>query len=536
MLPIQKTCWWFLFQTAMRLTLWFILIFAFSAGMSCAFAVRFFYFEAKPVAIQTSEQKAKILVAKRTIPSGIEITADFTTFQEVAVSEIPPRALSSFAQVYRRQPAYPIPAGCPICEDLLIPCADAASQTAFVPVGSQFVTLDVVHVRQGDKVFLPKEPLSTVLAAGQHIDIHIVPRNEGQGKLTEMKNAVLRTFAAHDSKNNGKLILEKIPIHQIQRLPVADHAGLAKDSLMLMLDKSEATKLTAATKKGQVRILVHQEAAKTLPQLAEIENVVEVAESPVQTLLISLPIEEPLPMETSLVLEQSPSILVEPVPAVPMEIVQNAVPAPQPADISDPVPPAPVPALNFALLPVQTNKTPQNFDQQSESLVAPAPLELIIEEKIPIRNDAPVITLGTSTLRVISDRPAERKPTLTELSPTNESEQETIHPYSETIVELPRITSTIQFLPPGKAAPTKEYPKETANRMESTMAPLDISPVMSPVPTIPQERAKVQGYSPWERRGIYTVPSDEDLGENPKDELPPPPRLLRNINADTQAQ
>ena len=293
----------------MRPILWFTLFIAFSIGMCGAFALRFLYFEAVPAAAQTTEPQVKILIAKRAIPCNVKITADFVVFQEVAVSEVPLGAMTSFAQVYRRQTAYPIPAGCPVCEELLLPQSETATQTTFLPPGSQFVSLDVTHVWQGKKLFSAQEPLSTVLATNQGIDVRVV-LPEAQGRLAAKKNEVLRNFASHDFRNSGDLVLTNVPIYQVQRQFVADHAGSVRDVLKLVLAKDDAAQLAAAARRGQLRIFVHQEPKQTVPPTVEIENLIEVADSTTQTLSFSLPF-EPLPITVPSILERLPSVPVE---------------------------------------------------------------------------------------------------------------------------------------------------------------------------------------------------------------------------------
>jgi len=273
----------------MRLSLWIGLIFAFSVGMCCALALRTFYFEAKSevIQVQTFEPTTKILVATKTIPGGIKITADFVAFVDVPLSEVPVGALSDFNKVYRRQPAYPIPVGCPICEELLQPEADTATEATFIPPGSQLVALDIVHLRQGHTRFSLNEPLATMLDPGQRLDIRLVPRNEMPGRLAELKNQVLQNFSMYDSRNSGELILENVPIHQIQRRILADQTGTPRDSLVLILDQNEAAKLTAASRRGQIRVLAHRnEQTAPMPVMPEpiaVEDVFSIAQhSPVQ--------------------------------------------------------------------------------------------------------------------------------------------------------------------------------------------------------------------------------------------------------------
>ena len=514
----------------MRLRLWFILVLAFSVGMGCAFAFRFFYFDAAPVARQTVEPKTKILVAKRMIPSGVEITADLVIFQEVCLSEVPIGTLSTFAGVYRRQPAYPIPAGCPICEDLLLPPVELQSQTAFVPTGSQLVTLDVTRIRQGGKFASPKDSLSALLGSEQRVDIRIVP-SEAQGRLAEKKNAVLQMFAPQDFKNSGELLLENVPIHQIQRQLVADSVGMSRDSLMLMLDTNDAMKLSAAAKRGQIRVLVRPE-AKTDSQPAEIRNAVEVANQK-QPLLSPPLLEQPLLADIPFASEHTPPTQVEPVPVIAMEQVQQNAPEPEPADIFNWVIPS-VPVVT-TLPTVRENKSEDDaeaspnlrrLDQRLNNLSVSVPPESALnEEVVAIRND-PMVVFGTLPLR---SAPVEGSASVTK--PERETPD---HASSEPSLSVPRI-NTVQFLPPGSLPSAKVVLQETKSRTESPRIPPAVSSatpppasIMVPLPAAMQDR--MPGYSPFERR-IYTVPSSDDSGAVPGEELPVPQRLPKSSDA-----
>ena len=512
--------------TTMRFSLWLFLILAFSVGMCCALAIRYFYFEATPVAVRTFEPTTKILVAKRTIPNGVEITADFVVFQEVPISEVPKGSLISFAQVYRRQPAYPIPAGCPVCEDLLLPQAATTVQTAFIPTGNQIVALDVVHVRHGDKVFLPKKPLSTVLSADQYIDIRVVPP-ESQGQLAEKKNALLRTFGSQDIRNSGELILEKVPIYRIQRQIVADHTGLIKDSLELMLGKSEAARLATAAKRGQIRILVYQ---------GETNNTTDspfgVADSSVP-LPDTLVLEQSWSLDTPYTQEHFLPIPAERELAVPGEHSPRVAP--------EPVASASVPALT--MLPfLGAEEVSPNLNQQPESPAASNAPELFAKEMDIIRNDGNegMVAFGTVPFRNIASEslPIVERTPVTEKLPfqTNTSKQETfIRSHSTDLQEMtmgvPRVTSRLQFLPLGGIAPVKEYSQAMTWQAEPEILPL-VMPSATPVPMALQGMPE---YSPFDRR-IYTVLPVDDPDSRPNEELPAPQRLLRSSDAGTQTK
>ena len=580
---IPELYWWCCALTTMRLSLWFVLILAFSVGMCCALAVRFLYFEAMPVVVQASEPTTRILVATRTIPSGIEITADFVSFQEVPISEVPPGVLTSFSQVYRRQPAFPIPVGCPICEDLLLPLATTVQQAAFVPTGSQIVALDITHIRQGNRVFSTREPLSTVLSDDQRIDIRVVPP-ETQGRLAEKRNEVLRTFVAQDIRSRGELILEDVQIHQIQRQLAVNHTGSTMDSLQLMLDESEAARLTAAARRGQLRIIVRQdEMPSSQPSESPASNIFDIADSRVQPLPDSLLSLGSLPSGSvppgavssgavspgSLSLVQSLSLDIPNTqhsppttafdPAIPEEHVQRT--APVPADIFDPVLPQPPAVAAVDTLPFgSAEEVSQNAGEQPpDELAVFAPLELPTQEVDPIRNEG-MVTFGFSFRNVAppTDTAMEQNLSPTQVSsPTDEPGQEApVPPSSERAMGLPRISNTIQFLPPGSLAPVREQKQvqvqvheqvlaheqeagkvlqiESAAMLESaTLESATTSPIISSgmpfVIPAPATQERVPGYSPFERR-IYTVLPDEER------ELQAPQRLSRTSDAGAQTQ
>ena len=546
----------------MRWSLWLFLILAFSTGMCCALSIRFFYFEAPPVIAQTTEPTTKILFAKRMIPSGIEITAEFVVFQDVPVSEVPSGSLTSFAQVHRRQPAGSIPAGYPIFEDLLLPQAATSQQTAFVPTGSQLVTLDVVHLRQGDKVFVPKEPLSTLLSTNQRIDIRVVPP-EAQGRLAEKKQELLRTLGTQDMRNSGELLLENVPIHRIQRKFVADDAGSARDALELMLEKSEADRLTAAARKGQIRIFVRQDATPQ-PQRAEIDSIVAepfsgVAASPTtvsdpfvpKTPPSNTPPPDSQPLAQPWTLDIPPrsSALPEAFGAVPpVEQVQRI--APTPPDIADLVSP-PTPAKAMWSL-ARVDALSQDFDQQS--------LELVAEEIDAIRNEGSVsfghsesvIAFGPVPFRTVTPESppvVEFPQTATEFPLlTNATGQETfvpaqqsLHDHTELTMGTPRSTHTIEFLSPGGGAPVRTYPQAMPQTMIWQVEPavgtqLVMPTVMPSAIPLPQAISeKIPEYTPFERR-IYTVLPVEEFGRSPNEELLAPQRLPRSSDPGTQTQ
>ena len=479
----------------MRLSLWLGLFFAFSVGMCCALAIRSLHFEAKPVTVRIAEPTIKILVATKTIPSGIEITADFVAFQEVAVSEVPIGALSNFRHVYRRQPAYPIPAGCPICEDLLLPYEEAALSTAFVPTGSHLVALDVVHVRQGHLVFSPQEPISTVLTADQRVDIRIVPQRETPGKLAELKNQVLQSFSRYDFRNSGDLILENVPIHKVQRRS-AGQQGEYRDSLVLMLDRSETAQLAAAARQGQLRVILHQN-EKPAEFPIDFGNYFEMAQQTQtpqsQTIPPTLP---PLTLPSEIppfTLEQPPSR------------EETGLSAPMPPNIFEselPSEPLLTPVPSFA----QTPDLPE--------LGGKLPTDVNVSEKVSIRNDTPVVSFGTSTYwttpaeQPVEQRPVEPNPILEQAVPPTGTPEiiKSGSSHLEPVLGNPRISQSIQFAAPDAVAPVRTAVRQESNMIQPAMFPSspELLPTAAPqvisVSPIPQEKAARHDYSPFERR------------------------------------
>jgi len=530
----------------MRWSLWLFLILAFSAGMCCALSIRFYYFEAPPVVAQTAEPTTKILFAKRTIPSGIEITAEFVVFQDVPISEVPSGALTSLSQVHRRQPIGSIPAGYPIFEDLLLPQAATIQQIAFVPTGSQLVTLDVVHLRQGTKVFSLKEPLSTLLSADQRIDIRVVPP-ETQGKLAEKKQELLRTFGTQDLRNSGELILENVPIHRIQRKFAGDDAGLARDALELMLDKSEADRLTAAARKGQIRVLVRPNATPQ-PQRAEIDSIVAepfavVADSPVPLPDPFLPNPQPpnsQPLTQPLAWDIPQNASTEPV-----EQVQRV--APTPPDIVSP------PTHVKAMMPlVRTDDHSQDLDPQSPEWLAGETDAIRNEGIVSFGYSEGVIAFGLVPSRTVPPEspPVEEQPSSVVTFPllANTPGQETFVPFqqspqghTELAMGPPKGTHTIGFLSPGSGVPVRTYPQTLPQNMIWQVEPAGTQLVMPTVmpsiiplqQVVPPER--VPDYTPFERR-IYTVLPGEEIGGPSSEELLAPQRLIRSSDSGTQAQ
>ena len=515
--------------TIMRLGLWFVLILAFSAGMCCALAVRAFYFEAMPAVEQVAEQTTKILVAKRAIPKGVEITADFLLFQEVPLSEVPVGSMASFTQVYRRQPAYPIPAGCPICEDLLLPPTAAAEQAAFIPTGSQVVALDITHIRLGNRVLPPREPLSMVLPVDQRVDVRLV-LPEAQGRLADKKNAILRAFAPQGARSSGEPILENVPIHRVQRLFSSHQIGLPVDSLELMLDRREAARLSAAARRGQLRIFVRSD--ESTPQQAAVESIFEIVTPP---LFDPQPLQQPMFLDTPYA-EHSQPILQEWETAIPAEHVQHV---PETTDIFDlPLPEVPE-VVSISMSEEEMLPSVDHFDEQQDGFAVADLPELPIEEIDVIRNDG-FVAFSSSPFRGIPSDfgnispeafPAENQDaTPTEFPfalgepghealtrPALESLPHSERTMSEMVMGTPRGTNTVQFLSP-RATPASEQPQESVGQA-SPVTLSQVIPSALTAPIEPQERVSHSNYTPFEHR-TYVVPAS--------DELQAPQRLIRS--------
>ena len=484
----------------MRFSLWLILIFAFSAGMCCAIAVRIFYFEAVPVAEETAEPTTKILVAKRIIPTGIEITADFVVFQEVPLSEVPTGSLTSFAQAYRHQPAYPIPAGFPVCEDMLLPPIITTVETAFVPTGKQIVAFDVVSLRQGDRVLTSENSISKVLSTDQHVDIRIVPI-EAQGELAEKRNALLRTFGSSQGlQNSGDLILENVPIHRVHRTIVADQTGLIRDSLELVLDQNEVAKLMQVARKGQIRILVRPE-EKVPPK--PMENIIEVASASVETSPISQPLKQQPVMDHIFVQIPLPPIPTETNPTAPTEQVQGVAPIPEDAFSIISLPDSAVESNAKTMLPLVEVEDILPIDSQPDNLAG-------AEESDAIRNEG-FVAFGTLPPRSISPKLAAvtvQNPVAAQFSAPRNEWSANATPRTGQKIETPRVTSTIQF---SNTVPTRELPQDRAWQAESALMSPVMPLVMPSIVSVPRATlGKIPEYTPFERRA-YTVPSGEEF-------------------------
>lgn len=244
----------------MRVVAWLLLLVSFSLGLVSAFVVAYFTFDAKPKQIIVDQRPTvKILVAEKEIPIGAEITADYVSFKDVPIPEIPNQAITNFMQIYRRRPAYPLTAGCPICEDLLLPKEDELDKSAkYLPAGSQVVSLEVGQLRIGNDVSEFELPLSHILSMGDCVDIRVLTQQKAEGEYIRRKNEILQAFAARNGiVAAGDLVLENINIYSIVSKQ-AESGGKQIQTVSLLLDNAQAEKLTAAAREGRLRIVPHQ--------------------------------------------------------------------------------------------------------------------------------------------------------------------------------------------------------------------------------------------------------------------------------------
>ena len=245
---------------------WFFLVVSFLTGLTSAFVVAYFTFDAKPREVYDPGPTVKILVTKKDIPRGAEVTAEAVAFEDTPIAELPEAALTNFHQVYRRRAAFPIPVGYPVCEDFLLSQADSeSSKNTYVPPGAQLVSLEVEQLRTGDSLSELHVPITSYLAADQKIDIRAVPRDEPQGVFVHRRNQLLKE---HGPKNepaeDGELILQNVVIHRIAAEESETHENSRPiQKLTLLLDGEEAEKLIAAAKKGKLRVVPKLDLSET---------------------------------------------------------------------------------------------------------------------------------------------------------------------------------------------------------------------------------------------------------------------------------
>jgi Flp pilus assembly protein CpaB len=325
--------------------------------MCCAFAVRNYYFEAKVRPAAEIKETIRIIVAKTDIPAGSTIAADAVEFQDVSVPELPKEFITDFAKVYRRIPAYPIPAGCPVCEDLLIPLdVTDNQQVTFTPAGSQFITLQVDQIRYGHTEPLQNLPLASVLQPGEQIDIRIVPKQESQGKLAELKSKVLHSHQKpQDLRNEGELVLENVPVHKVSSASARTRQG---NSVELLLEKKDIDALTAASRKGLIRIVLGYQPAADVARRNNVagEN-------------------KAVPVETETAEVSSATKKEEPAESAPEPLPKTA---PEPKDITDIEKAQPLALMIQPAVPVPVSKP-----------VEKKPADMNLQPVIKIRNEIP---------------------------------------------------------------------------------------------------------------------------------------------------
>lgn len=261
----------------MRASSWLFLLVSFALGIASAFVVAYYTFDAKPVEIVDRGPTVKILLAKRDIPVGAEITAVDVVFADVPISEIPSKSLTNFMQVYSRRPAVPIPTGYPICEDLLmIQQETEKEQVKFLPAGTQIVSLEIEQIRFGEEVTEMTLPMEHFLSVGNHIDIRVLSREESQSELIERKNELLNAFmrkSQAEESEEGELVLENVAIHRIYSRS-GNHSGASRQiqTLSLLLENQQAEILTAAAKSGRLRVISHELIENLKQQTARFEE------------------------------------------------------------------------------------------------------------------------------------------------------------------------------------------------------------------------------------------------------------------------
>lgn len=244
----------------MRIFYLLLLVVSFTLGIVSAFAVAYYTFDAKPVEVVDQGPTVKILVAKREIPVGAEIHAEDVIYADVPVSGIPSKAITNFMEVYRRRSAYPITAGCPICEDLLMLKTVSESEEArFLPAGSRIVTLEISSLRQGHVVAEPNVSLANILQPGRKIDVRVLPSEGPQGEMIERKRAVIDSFAdSSPDREIGEIVLEDIAIHDVHG-QAGTRGGKQLQAFSLILDEEESARLTEAAKAGRLRVTLRKD-------------------------------------------------------------------------------------------------------------------------------------------------------------------------------------------------------------------------------------------------------------------------------------
>ncbi|MDR1483352.1 MAG: hypothetical protein LBT09_00860 [Planctomycetaceae bacterium] len=278
----------------MRTSSFVILFFAFVVGWISAKLIGQYAFvaDAPNIAIVDNSPKTKILVAKTAIPFGAEILAEHVSYVDVPISELPARAITNFGEVYRRQPAFPIPVNCPICEDLLIAKnseQNTDNEGKFIPAGYKIISLDVDwrnkrfaanvnnQVEQNHDYLPVKKNIEKnneteisesgqFLKKGNRVDIRVITRRPPKGTLATIKEHVLQTYAEKfDLDSVSELVLENVQIHNLRSYG-HDAAGNNLQKISFLLEESKVEQLTNAAKKGRLRIVAHQTEKSAITQ------------------------------------------------------------------------------------------------------------------------------------------------------------------------------------------------------------------------------------------------------------------------------
>ncbi|MDR2170973.1 MAG: hypothetical protein LBP59_12590 [Planctomycetaceae bacterium] len=264
-----------------------ILFFAFVIGWASAkFIGQYVFVSDAPHVVVDKGPRTKILVAKTEIAIGQEILAEHVSYVDVPVSELPARAITSFGEVYRRRPAFPIPVSCPICEDLLIAKNDEQNpdnNAKFIPAGYTIVSFDVAlsnkrnaqnannqnQFAQNKPEFLPvtknniRENSETgesnqLLKKGNRVDVRVITKRTPKGTHATIKEQVLQTYADKFYFDSvSELVLENVPIHNITNYG-HDAIGNNLQKVSFLLEESKIELLTNAAKKGRLRIVARQ--------------------------------------------------------------------------------------------------------------------------------------------------------------------------------------------------------------------------------------------------------------------------------------
>ncbi len=236
-----------------------LLVSSFVLGIVSALSLAHYTIDAKPLAIAETGPTIKILTAKNSIPKGALIGAADILYTEITVAELPKEAVTDFLQVNKRQAAYDISVGCPLCEDLLVPKMPADSEARFIKPGLHRVALEIDVIQPNQKNALPAHIVSQFLQPGKRIDVYCLPKDEPQGEWARKKMAVLAQKATKNwEAEAGPPLLENVEIAAVQ-----NHVGATKNTLSLILEKEELSRLETAAKTGRLRVSLRDEPSRT---------------------------------------------------------------------------------------------------------------------------------------------------------------------------------------------------------------------------------------------------------------------------------